>query len=68
MQVKAALVLEREQGSGRLARRDGFGGLSAGATIAHRELGILSALPCTSLRILVPIDIPRNRGPLPPEG
>jgi hypothetical protein len=51
VQVKAALVLEREQGSGRLTTGDGFGGgLGAKAMAAQGELGIPSALPYITLR------------------
>lgn len=44
-EVKAAMVSEREQGSGRLTTGDGFGGgLGAGAMAAQGELGIPFAL------------------------
>ena len=75
VQVKAAFVLEREHGSEGLTTRDGFGGgLGAKAMATHRELGIPSALPYTSLRnirlmvSIVPIGIARNHGPLLLEG
>ena len=49
--VKAAMVEDQEQGSGRLTTVDGFGGgLGAGAMAAQGELGIPSALPYITLR------------------
>ena len=54
VQVKAALVLEQEHGSGGLTTGDSFGGgLGAKAMAAHREMGTPSALPYRALIMFI---------------